>query len=299
MIRPSSLSLAEKCGLSAELAKTAPTSAAAQEGRDKNDELDDWLAGKAPKPKWFPWDNVRGRTQAPLALHDPETGEEITRGTADLVVVDGAMVTIVDWKTGSGRYVPPIAENLQLHAYGLALALSTEGATAYTIALAFTDRAEIQSATYGQDTWFAMLDRIKAVSSKAPEACVGPWCDGCFQRLRCPAHLLPGAVSEANTALAPLTSTDVVTADQVLRLHRAAKAMDELSEKGREYVKAWVRQHGSLPDGDQELALVEVAGRRSVSLKQAEAAGLKSMLETAGAISVSPPSERLTWRKRR
>ena len=297
-IRPSLLSRAERCGLVPVLAKDAPESSAADAGREKHAELAAWVSG-GPRPEWLPesW-TAKGTPERKVQLRDPESGDLVTEGTADLVSVEGETVSVLDWKSGRGFGVPPVDDNLQLHAYALAVALETPGATHYQIVLAFTDREHIQvSRLYHEDEWFSMLDRIKRAATRRPVAVVGPHCDSCFERLRCPAHLLPADPVARDLALVPLTSTDVVPVEAVLRLHRAVKALDALAEKGSEFIKAWIAKNGPIRDGVQELALVEVAGRRSIAVAKVEKAGLLPQLEEAGCVATSAPSHQLRWRK--
>lgn len=311
MIRPSALQLAEKCGLSAKLAAEHPEgSEAAERGTAVHEDVAAWLRdgrapttpeGKSLAESWTPAPADKRMVEHKVRLVDPETNALLTAGTADYMALAAGTLHLADWKTGRPEYVEDPDDNLQLHAYALAAALEY-GANDYVVSLCFLSADEVPiwkvSRVYGHDEWGRVWDRVALAASRPPVAVKGPHCQRCWQRLRCPAYLVPADPVARNVDLVPLTSTDVATPDRVLRLHLAAKAMREIADRGDEYVKAYVREHGPLGDGaGKELALVEVAGRRSVSLGPAEKAGLLPQLEAAGAVSRAMPSQQLRWRK--
>lgn len=100
MIRPSALTLAEKCGLSAKLAADFPeASPAADRGTAIHAEIAAALAPGGPEPKspeaiaaveWLrrTYPGLLPHPEYAVQLDDVETGEPITAGTADLVLVD-------------------------------------------------------------------------------------------------------------------------------------------------------------------------------------------------------------------
>jgi hypothetical protein len=276
VIRPSALQLAEKCGLASRLAEQFPeASPAADRGTAIHEEIASgrpqsleaivavlWL-GKLPGDVSH---DVR------VTLADPETGDVITRGTADLVASHGDDLLVVDWKTGRPEFVAPAAENLQLHAYGLAVALDC-GLEAYRVALGFLDGDQLTldeaPPVKGAEMW-TMFNRIKAAAARPPVASPGEHCARCWSRVHCHAWR-----DRVTTALALLPGEAVALTDETatalaLRLADVKKA----AEVAEEMVKAHVRGGGRVEHDGKIYAPSMVAGRKTADVKALEAAGL-------------------------
>jgi len=226
-------------------------------------------------------------------LKDPDTDEVITSGTADFVIeVPGQPLRIFDWKTGRRENVAPAADNLQLIAYGLALALE-RGADAFQVGAVFLDGDRVtvdEGPVVPQSEWWPWLARIKAAASKEASATVGPHCGGCYQRAVCGSYR-----ERATTALAllPTTTTALALTDETAaELVQRVAAIQEACDTAMIVAKAHVESGGRVVAGGKEWRGYEVAGRRSgPSLGDLEAAGLGHM------IKAGRPSQRWEWRK--
>lgn len=237
--------------------------------------------------------------EVPLVLVDPETGEEITRGTADVVArckSDGVM-TIVDHKTGRPERVTPAHDSLQLHAYGLAAAFRSYEVEYKAIVSHIVDGKfwfGAGCAVAGEQMW-SYLNRIKravATASMEPATAYrGGHCDGCFQQKHCPSFMLPAFGGP--TALEPFTKPDGLTRDNAVQALRVVEAMKAATNVADERLRAYVREFGAIVDGDREWSAQVVNGRRSgPTVKECEERGLHDL------IKAGRPMERFGWRKR-
>ncbi len=303
MIRRSSgLQLAEFCTMSAELAARHPnTSPAARKGTDRHSDVANWLTigtlptspeGKAlAESDWIPPAGVEAEVRA--TLHDPEGGDVLTEGTADCVWVEDGVLHVVDWKTGQIENVEEAASNLQIAAYGAAIALA-RGLEAYRAGLCFL-RAEgpiwdWAPVVRGAEMW-GPINRIAAIARKPVAATTGPHCASmCYARAHCAAFLLPADPVARDLALVPTTEVGLATPEKVAGVSLAAAALEEMAERAKAWVRAQVEAQGPIRVGDRELALTEVAGRKSVSVKDVEAAGHPEL------VKVGANTQRLAWR---
>jgi hypothetical protein len=311
--RPSSLNV--PCGLSAALGEQFPeTSEAAETGDEIHRQMAQALGDPAIVPldpavraavEWARAKIADGATmhaeELPVELKDPETGEVITKGTADFAfsglmeAPDGRRwIEVVDWKTGRPERVTPPVDNLQLHAYALALALEAD-ACEYSVTIGhIVDGRFWASETVtvrGEEMWM-YLDRIKAECARpANEAHVGGHCDRCFHVSHCAAYMLPAY--EGPSALEPFTRPDGLTRDNALRALLVVTALEAAAEIGRDRLKAFAREHGPIVDGDKQWGPVMVRGKRSgASVETLEKEGLQRLIKEGR------PSERFEWRKR-
>ena len=129
MIRPSLMPLARHCGHAAYLAeKYAAGSAAAEKGTAFHKLVSDVINGRAVNADvsaflaTFPKGKLE--SEVPVQLRDPDTGELLSEGTADVVIThDDESLTVIDVKTGMPERVDHVDDNFQVLTYGLALAL--------------------------------------------------------------------------------------------------------------------------------------------------------------------------------
>lgn len=298
MIRCSQLQLAERCGLASRLAEQYPeTSQAAERGTAIHVEI---ASGKPVSAEaraaleWLPNGQKSIEHEVPVRLLDPETGDVITAGTADVLAIDDrGVLQVIDWKTGSPDYVTAPDDNLQLLAYGVAAALNRE-APAFRVALAFLDGDQVDvrwSIAYWGDTWWPLIDRIKAAASAPPVARTGPHCSSCWQRKHCSAWLLPAF--EGETALKPFTEGGGgLTSANVARALELRDVMRTMLDTMDGQIEAYVREAGPVRVGDREFGCWPTRGRRTgPTLAELEAQGLGHLIKQGA------PTTRMGWRK--
>jgi hypothetical protein len=234
--------------------------------------------------------------QESISLNDPVTGEEITRGTPDIVWIHGNHVLIVDLKKReqywAGRLTDP-DRSLQLHAYALAWAIRS-GASSYKMAYlcfgegdaSFVWSAQYEVAIEGH----SFLDRMRRIIDKSnangargtrPVATAGPHCTQCYQRAHCPQWLLPAHEGPQPSALAPLTQPGGLTVDNAGLALMTVMALEEAAERAREILKAFVTEHGQpIFLGDRQWGPTMVQGKRSgPSVAELEALNLVHLIK--------------------
>jgi hypothetical protein len=262
----------------------------------------DWLEKNYPEAQWTYF------VQRRVVLRDPETGEEWTAGTPDILCLHKSEPILVDIdlkKKGqmwAGHLAPP-DNNLQQLAYvaaaWLEFSIDHKIEEAHIVLACWDEKGvtplpnkePIDSAKLWQ-----VIERIKAVprvdiEGKQPEACVGEHCDHCYQRMHCDEHLLPLAVVTATglpTSLGEmfegaLTMEDVAKAlawlDGADRVLREAKKIRDLVEGN---VDAFVSSNGPVTMGDLCYGPQEVKGkRRGADIKTLEREGLTRLIRPA------------------
>lgn len=148
--------------------------------------------------------------EAPLTVRDGE--KVLTTGTADLVLLRGDLVEVIDWKF-SHELLDETTARIQITAYCVG-AMQTLGKTRATGWL-FLPRLDLQyKADVELEAGLAEIKRIVEGAS-APDAplVAGPWCRWCAARYACPAVQAAGL--EVKAAL-PIESPNGV-AKTVLR----------------------------------------------------------------------------------
>lgn len=306
MIRPSQLSIAEDCGYSSTLAERYPQgSTAASAGDAFHKRAAPVVDGTATDPEISPMvatfpSHVKSEAEVKVALSDPETGQSITEGTADVVLThDDGSITIVDWKTGNPEYVDPPDINLQLLTYGLAFAL-LRGAPKFRVGLYFTKAPPLRLSKWfndGEDYWTTLARIQKAAAADRSQPITGPHCNKCFQRKHCSAWLLPAFEGENSTALIPFTENGGgLTATNAATALRAVLAMKDIVEIAEARLKDFSREQGGIEDGGKVWSPVVANGRRTISVEAAEAAGIMPQLEAVGVVREGRPYERFSWR---
>lgn len=261
--------------------------------------------------QWTPPDGAEFEVPVAIDRHGLSVPTDdlglLTAGTVDCAWPDGDAAVVVDWKSGARAEwnVPIPRENLQLAAYGLALADRMSKPKM---------RLGIYLAREGKWLWdtlhldsveaTALWERTRAAALRDPtEAVIGPHCTECYVRMKCPAHLLPVIdIGERENVLAPLSAgadDALVEPQRLLRLINACKAMEDLADAGKDWLKAYVRRNGPIVVDGQQWGPVEVKARESTSVKSLKEAGLYERAVAVGAVKMSPPSQQHRWTKAR
>lgn len=252
--------------------------------------------------------------QRKVRLVDPVTGEVITEGTPDLLVLhqvgERLRLTVVDWKT-IGQFFAGYLElpdnNLQQGAYAVAAAMEF-GAEEYQIILAcFDERGikPIEGSVLEGEAWWPLLERIKAIphvnlEGPEPEATKGEHCDRCWQKMHCSAFLLPAVEGKLPVELVPfsevgqgLTSTEAVAGLEWLEhadeaIARAKKLRDLVEGQ----LKTFATVNGPLVDGDRQWGPIATNGqRRGPNLGELEEMGLGHLIKPG------KPGVKFDWKK--
>lgn len=229
--------------------------------------------------------------------------EVMTQGTLDCGWAEPDVAVVLDFKSGArAEYNVPIPrDNLQHAGYGIAWAdrtgkskmrlgtyLAVEGKWLW-------DLVDLDSPD-GTTLW----ERVRAAALRDPdEAVVGPHCSDCWVRLKCPTHLLPAlSTAERVSALEPLTApVGLVEPRKLMRLLHACQAMDAIAEKGKDFLKAYVRDHGPFVVDGKAWGPIEVKGREGTSVKALKEAGLYDRAVAVGAVRQGPPTQQHRWKK--
>jgi len=206
----------------------------------------------------------------------------------------GRTVFVGDIKTGE-HAIPSGARNLQFVAPALALA-DRDGADWYRTGIWYAREGRwelgpavhVSSALALQD-----LTRLQRAATNPPVPVVGAHCNECFQRAYCDAYVLP--VSQAETALAPLTAADKLaslTPQQHLELYTRISGWRTLLDTAHDTYKAWFEANGPVKlDDGSTLGLQERAGREYADAQLLRADGLTKYIKR------SKPSRVLGVRK--
>lgn len=297
MIRPSALALAEKCGLSVQLAEQFPEQGSwAEAGKAIHAEIEAWVKTKAEPTSpaaigacdlLRAYDGWIIRCEERIELRDPETGEIVTAGVPDIVAIgpDGQVV-VIDWKTGWAGHVPAPDENLQLLAYGAAAMIYYSGSSLQVVvAKRLFDPAKRKiehSRICMPDEVWPIIDRIAAIQAKRAaekraEATKGIHCRGCFSRAHCYAWVLP--VHEGPGALVPFTQPETeLTNDQRVRGLLACDAIEEIVDLVRSRIRADVEAGIDVVADGKSYRPVPAKGKESASVKELRAAGQEQFI---------------------
>jgi hypothetical protein len=331
-VRPSSYQLAEACGRAPWLAaKYREANALTTFGHAVDDQVSRGLAAGelvlAPGEELLPetaqildWvratfaeSGVEFYVQRRVTLRDPETGEELTSGTPDLVALIRSQrrLVIVDWKKIGQWWAGHLAEpdnNLQQLIYGVASALEWALETpvdSFKIILACFDGHGVQpqeSREILQAEWWDVIRRVKAVpridiDGPEPEATKGDHCQGCYQRMHCSAYLLP--IMPALHELVPFQEPGELTNDAAVAaldwLERAGvvlRAAEKLRDLVKENVDAFTLSHGPIVSGEREYVATPTAGRRQgATVAELEKRGLTELIRPG------KPGIKFGWRE--
>lgn len=253
--------------------------------------------------------------QRKVTLYDPNTGDVITAGTPDLLVVyalEGRRIlVVVDWKTIGqfwAGYLAQPDENLQQLTYMVAAGMEF-GADETRVVIALYDVNRIkplESKVYRATDWWPVIDLIKSVPAvemdgPEPEARMGGHCDKCWQRQHCSAYLMP-AIKDVPVALAPFVEggaelTDETAAAGVLWLDRAYDAIKR-AKKVADQVEGQLgayalKRGGAIRVGEDRLwgANSKPGSRRGPTLDELEQMGLGHLIKPG------KPSVAFDWKK--
>ncbi len=128
---------------------------------------------------------------------------------------------------------------------------------------------------------------------------MGPHCTSCYVRRKCRVFMLPALSPAArDEALAPLHAgpDDVVDNDKAVRLLLAIKALEDLVDLGKEWVKHHVHSHGELIAGNKRWGSGPTKGKVSVTIERLKLTGLYDLAVEKGAVKLGDPGEMFTWR---
>ena len=307
-VRPSGLQIAEHCSLAGWLAREYPhTSEAAERGNDVDREVSAELksgvyTSEDPDVRaCVEWVKQNLDMQQGLAIHerieliDPDTGELLTAGTPDVVGRDFDGLVVVDFKKReqwfAARLAPP-DENLQLHAYALAHALSS-GVPGYQLCLLLFGDGEVEakfSRTYTAADWRPYLERIRRISARAlddggndsvrPKGYSGPHCTGCYQRSHCPHWMLPPIEAHGAGVLTAVTQPGGITTANASRALVLYMQLAEAHERLGEMLRAFVAAEGPIAVGEEkQWGPITCQGRKSADVSALEKAGLHQFVK--------------------
>jgi hypothetical protein len=322
VIRPSALSVGEKCALAPRLAEQYPeTSAAAERGgvihreiaraltalRSSNAEpgraalLGDLSPEAVAAVEWalrtFGHALSQFHVEETLTLSDPETGAMLTEGTPDLVVVSAGELHCIDWKTGDHERVPPVEENMQLMAYAAAASLHydiTPGRAyivpvqAHIVSVRGGKARHEPGPLWGPDDIWRILDRIRAIQAKEPAAAPGPHCQDCWQRPVCPSYRERAITALSVIQRQPTTELALTDEEASALKERHDMAADVLKQVDL-MLKGHVQQGGRVVANGKEWRPQMIPGRKTADVRALEAAGLTQYVREG------EPYERWTW----
>lgn len=320
MIRPSSLTLARHCALSAKLSEQYPTR---NENTDRGNVVDAQFTA-AVRDGVVPTDpdaracaeyvfevflGYAATVQQRVELYDDDTGGLITAGTPDFVAVETPPLAlkIVDLKKreqyAAGRLADP-DDNDQLHAYAIAECQRTGAEEYQNILLLFGDgKVEaLASRRYRKEDWGPILDRIKAVNSDPnpnPVGTSGDHCAKCYPRIHCPHWTLPAHELAVQTEagevsigpFAPLTN-NTLSPENAGRAVLAWTALGEAYDHAKEILTAYVDANGPIVVGDRQWGARMMPGRVSIDRDALERDGLTERYSKIG-----KPFQQVGWGK--
>lgn len=256
--------------------------------------IEDWRGLRQER-----WKDRALETEVTLALDEfgsytEDLDSALIVGHADAALVEDGVAIVLDHKTGQERDY-----SYQLAAYALAWA-SKSGVERAQWGCIYHElgkaprvvMSEVQEPEALEDWW----RKIKAIAQKERKAEPGPWCDGCFVRRHCQAHMAP-ALELAHDAIRPFTRAGTLTRENAPRALRVIKAMRDAADLGEEILRSAAREWNGIRDGQMVWKPTTVQGRRSVSMEKAAAAGMLDALAKAGALNEGKSYERWSWVK--
>ncbi len=244
-----------------------------------------------------PWqDGARLDCEHRVALNEHcepvgyDDAEAVARGTLDIGwceprgLENHDTAVVLDHKTG--HWVDVERHLLQLAGYGIAYARARKKRY-LALYIHIVRRAKCVSLQLGVDAEglpIYLLDLespaasvlwqrvLVAATNDDTEFVTGGHCEECWERLHCPARLLPASTMQEG--LAPLAKGEDATAEEMAAVLVAAKAMKDVAARAFESAEAWVRRRGPIVSGTQVFEAYETAGRRSAKVDDLIAAGL-------------------------
>lgn len=322
-IRPSSLQLAEQCSLSPWLSNRYPEETGyIRKGSgvdtDISGALEHGTEPTTPAGKiLIAWVRQRFSAEArfwvqrKVSLFDPVSGELITEGTPDLLVLDGARLYVVDWKSIGQLYQGYLKkpdDNLQQQAYLVAAGMELEATEGQIILACFEDKkiTPIEGKVLQAEDWWPLIDRINAIppidfDGPAPMAVKGEHCDSCYQKMHCSAYLLP-AMREMPEALVPFTEGRALalTQEQAVaglawleQAEAAVKTAGKVMKLVESQLETYATTTGGIEHEGKVWGPIPVTGKRSgPTLGELEELGLTNLIKTGKA------GVKFDWRKK-
>lgn len=325
-VRPSALQLAEECDRAPWLGQRYREGNEATRHGDAVDadvsiELVGGGEAKTPEGRglaaWvrrrFAGPGVKFFVQRKVVLADPVTGETLTEGTPDLLVlIEGPprQLVVVDWKSKGQLFAGHIempANNLQQMAYAVAAGMEFE-ADEVQIILAFFDKKgidPIEGKSMPGAEWWPLIERIKQVphvdvDGPEPLATTGDHCDRCYQKMHCSAYLLP-AMKEAPAALVPFSEggNGLATQEEALAALAWLDQADDVMKKAgkiralvEDQLKTFVTLNGPLRSGNREWGPIPTNGKRTgPTVAELEDLGLSNLIKPG------KPGVKFDWKK--
>ncbi len=230
--------------------------------------------------------------QADIATAHPEV---MIVGHLDMAWVVDDLVIICDIKS-SIYAVKDRCDSLQLHGYGLALAILL-GKPRYLTSIwdASDGRYYVSKEAVELDSFAAeeIKDRIRRASEDRDGGYVtGTHCSGCWKRSHCPAHLVDVPEGEFSALLSGKAMEAQVRA-AIVQL----KQREDLDKTIRESIKSWVKQHGPVrsEDGKKQYRCEMRDGRGALDKEAVQRAlGVENL---DGYMREGRPYEQFDWRK--
>lgn len=335
MIRMSALNEASACGLSAAMADKTTNSAAlmgtafgaavrahfrpgdeeqeasanalGQLTADERDEVREKIARLIDV--WSPPDSAVfelpiGLSRRGLAV-EHGAPDAMTNGHMDCAWAEEDAAVVLDFKAGARAEwnVPIPRDNLQLGGYGVAWADKC-GKSRVRLGLYLAEPGKWLWDTVDLDSpeGTALWERVRTAALRDPEeAVIGPHCSDCWVRLKCPTHLLPVVFTpERVSALEPLTApAGLIEPRRLMRLLQACQAMEAIADKGKDFLRAYVKQNGPFVVDGKQWGPIEVKGREGTSVKALKDAGLYERAVAVGAVKQGPPTQQHRWTKKK
>ena len=148
------------------------------------------------------------------------------------------------WTTVDG------VDSLQLHGYAQALA-EKHGADFYVTTIWLLEEGKwlvgepVELDGIGGWQWWS---RIKAAAENAgTEYATGSHCSGCYQRLRCPAHMVESIDNGPPTI--PGTNVEELDNDMALHLLQQLEEYKDTADALKEHLTEWASRNGGIRDG--------------------------------------------------
>lgn len=196
-------------------------------------------------------------------------------GTPDLGIFSKKILTVIDWKSGWGDVEDPGTNN-QLIGYALLTIEELEKAgqelpEKIVLVVVQPRINQVKTAVFTLDMLQALKPVIEAIIDEAEKGVddytSGPWCQGCFKSMNCPAFA--GQVMTLAKYVQPevLDPIDVEKALKILL--PVAKAVGPMSDKIQELAKAWVKENGPLDLGGGQTFCQVVGTKQEVNAKKA------------------------------
>jgi hypothetical protein len=210
-----------------------------------------------------------------LRWRPPGHPEAITEGTLDFAWVHGTVAYVADIKATAWTCEGP--DSLQLKAYAYAFA-TQERCTHFVPGLWLAtegrwwwgDQVELDSLDNLDDE--ARL--LHAINNQDQRPAPGGHCRSCWGRMRCPAHTLSAV--HADTWLAPVVEgrSHLTTPEQARKLLLVVQATEDTLKMAKDQLQEYARRNGGIPDPEtgKVYAPVMMPGRASVDAKALRAA---------------------------